>query len=178
MKRILIALTLFCTQLVSSQILSPEAFLGYPVGTKYSRHHQMVSYFEHLANASDWISFHQYGETNERRSLNYAIITTPENQARLEEIRQNNLRQIGMLPGDSSPDVAIVWLSYNVHGNEASSMEAAMQTAYELINGSSPWLKNTVVIMDPCVNPDGRDRYANWYNQVGTSPYNPLQAAD
>jgi len=178
MKRILIALTLFCTQLVSSQILSPEAFLGYPVGTKYSRHHQMVSYFEHLSNASDWISFHQYGETNERRSLNYAIITTPENQARLEEIRQNNLRQIGMLPGDSSPDVAIVWLSYNVHGNEASSMEAAMQTAYELINGSSQWLKNTVVIMDPCVNPDGRDRYANWYNQVGTSPYNPLQAAD
>ncbi len=119
MNRILIALALFCAPLASGQILSPEEFLGYKIGTKYSRHHQMVAYFEHLAQNSDWISFDQYGQTNERRSLNYAIVTTPENRARLEEIRQNNLRQIGMLPGDASPDVAIVWLSYNVHGNEA-----------------------------------------------------------
>ena len=178
MNRTLIALALFCAPLLTGQIQTPDEFLGYPIGTQYSRHHQMVSYFEHLADNSEWISFHQYGQTNERRSLNYAIITTPENRARLEEIRQNNLRQIGMMPGDANPEVAIVWLSYNVHGNEASSMEAAMQTAYELVHSQSSWLNNTVVIMDPCINPDGRDRYANWYNQVGTSPYNPLQAAD
>lgn len=178
MNRTLIALALFCAPLLTGQIQTPDEFLGYPIGTQYSRHHQMVSYFEHLADKSNWVSFHQYGQTNERRSLNYAIITTPENRARLEEIRQNNLRQIGMMPGDANPEVAIVWLSYNVHGNEASSMEAAMQTAYELVHSQSSWLNNTVVIMDPCINPDGRDRYANWYNQVGTSPYNPLQAAD
>jgi hypothetical protein len=72
--------------------------------------------------------------------------------------------------------VAIVWMSYNVHGNEANSMEAAMQTLYELADPnnvrSREWLKNTVVIIDPCINPDGRDRYANFYNMYGNRPAN------
>ena len=68
-------------------------------------------------------------------------------------------------------------LSYNVHGNEASSSEAAMQTLYELIMNKKSWLENTVVIIDPCLNPDGRDRYVNWYNQVKASPYNTHQSA-
>ena len=65
---------------------------------------------------------------------------------------------------------AIVWLSYNVHGNEASSSEVSMKTLYELLNASNTqtknWLKNTVVIIDPCLNPDGRDRYVNWFTQM------------
>jgi hypothetical protein len=65
---------------------------------------------------------------------------------------------------------AIVWLSYNVHGNETSSSEVAMKTLFELLNANNAqtkeWLKNTVVIIDPCLNPDGRDRYVNWFTQV------------
>jgi len=63
-------------------------------------------------------------------------------------------------------------MSYNVHGNEASSAEAAMETAYQLISNKQDLLENTVVIIDPSLNPDGRDRYVNWYNQVKTNPYN------
>ena len=72
---------------------------------------------------------------------------------------------------------AIVWLSYNVHGNEASSTEAAMLTLYELVTNKKAWLENTVVILDPCINPDGRDRYVNWFNQVKSTPYNIDQNA-
>jgi murein tripeptide amidase MpaA len=65
---------------------------------------------------------------------------------------------------------AIVWLSYNIHGNETSSSEAAMRTLHELVRPDKPepkqWLENTVVIMDPMLNPDGRDRYVNWFNQM------------
>ncbi|MCG7859923.1 zinc carboxypeptidase, partial [Flavihumibacter sediminis] len=72
---------------------------------------------------------------------------------------------------------AIVWLSYNVHGNETSSSEAAMLTAYELVNPSNSrsqqWLQNTVVLIDPCLNPDGRDRYVNWYTTVIGQTINP-----
>ena len=64
-----------------------------------------------------------------------------------------------------------------MHGNEASSTEAAMKTLYELITQKQAWLENTVVIIDPCINPDGRDRYANWYNQVASTPYDVKQAA-
>lgn len=64
----------------------------------------------------------------------------------------------------------IVWLSFNVHGNEPASSETAMQVLFDLVDPSNAqtkvWLKNTVVIIDPCLNPDGRDRYVNFYNSV------------
>jgi hypothetical protein len=57
-----------------------------------------------------------------------------------------------------------------VHGNETSSSEAAMLTLYEILNpankATKDWLKDMVIIIDPCINPDGRDRYVNWYNSV------------
>ena len=61
-------------------------------------------------------------------------------------------------------------VEFNVHGNESSSTEAAMKTIYNLIENHSAWLDNTVVIIDPCINPDGRDRYVNWYKQIRSTP--------
>lgn len=177
MKNLLYPILLLFTTVTLGQLQTPSEFLGYQIGTEFSRHADMVRYFEHVASQSDWVTYHEYGKTNERRPLTYAVISTPNNLSRIEEIRTNNLKQAGILPGDANPDVAIVWLSYNVHGNEASSMEAAMETVYELITTKKSWLENTVVIMDPCINPDGRDRYANWYNQVKATPYNPTQTA-
>ena len=84
----------------------------------------------------------------------------------LEQIRQKNLGQTGLIEDRGAGETAIVWLSYNVHGNEASSTEAAMNTIYLLLTEKKSLLENTLVIIDPCVNPDGRDRYVNWFNQV------------
>ena len=161
----------------SQQVKSPSEFLGYEIGTQFTRHADVVNYFNHVAENSPLVTYHDYGQTNERRKLTYAIITSQTNQRNIETIRLNNLRQIGLADGSANPEIAIVWLSYNVHGNEASSTEAAMQTVFELITEKQSWLENTVVIMDPNLNPDGRDRYVNWYNQVKSTPYNPLQVA-
>ncbi|MFY7901012.1 MAG: M14 family metallopeptidase, partial [Chitinophagaceae bacterium] len=64
----------------------------------------------------------------------------------------------------------------NVHGNETSSSEAALLTLFELVNPTNnqtkEWLKNTIVIMDPCINPDGRDRYVNWFNSMVGTQFN------
>ena len=165
-------LSFFITSLSFSQtIKSPEEFLGYKIGTQFSRHADVVAYFKHVAENSEWVTYTEYGKTNERRPLTYAIITTPQNQNNIENIRLNQLKNAGVESGSASPDKAIVWLSYNVHGNEASSTEASMVTLYELITNKKEWLENTVVIIDPCINPDGRDRYANWYNKVKATPY-------
>jgi hypothetical protein len=101
-----------------------------------------------------------------------AFVSAPENIQNLEEIRKNNLRLTGVLhdkPGNPSLPT-VVWLSYNVHGNETSSTEASMKVLYELISGKNSntdnFLKNTIVIIDPCLNPDGRDRYVHWFNQM------------
>ena len=162
---------------LSAQLKSPSEFLGYEIGTEFSRHADVVDYFEHVAANSALVTFQEYGRTNERRPLTYAVVTSEANMAKLDNIRRENLRNIGLENGTANPDIAIVWLSFNVHGNEASSTEASMTTLYKLITEKQSLLENTVVIIDPCINPDGRDRYANWYNQVKATPYNKLQEA-
>src|SRR5690606_35832747 len=161
------------------KITSPKDFLGYDLGTHFSRHHQVVEDFKNVASElPNQVKLEQYGETYERRPLYLAFISSEENIRNLETIRQNNLKNAGLMDGNPSfSDVAIVWLSYNVHGNEASSTEASMKTLYGLLTQKQEWLKNTVVIIDPCLNPDGRDRYVNWYNQTASRPYDTNQQA-
>jgi len=180
MKKLILVVFLLATgHLVFPQpkLQSPAEFLGYELGDRFTRHYRMVEYFKHIAESSpENVLVQQYGETYEHRPLIYAVITSAENLKNLEQIRQDNLKRAGLKEGTPSTKVAIVWLSYNVHGNEANSMEASMKTIYELVNPSNSrtkeWLKNTIVIMDPCINPDGRDRYANYYNQYGNIPPN------
>ncbi len=157
----------------------PAEFLGYELGDHYTPHHRVLSYVKHVAEQSDRVALHHYGTTYERRELVYLVVTTPQNLSNIDEIRKNNLRLTGLMDGDPT-DVqkAIVWLSYNIHGNETSSSEAAMRTLFELADPANMrtgrWLDNTVVIIDPMLNPDGRDRYVNWYNQMEGTGFNPL----
>ena len=158
---------------VLAQLRSPDEFLGYPLGNKFTPHYKIVNYFNQTAAAMpQMVKLEKYGETNEGKDLLLAFVSSAENMAKLDEIRKNNLRLTGLLkdkPADVNAPV-IVWLSYNVHGNEASSSEVSMKTLYELLNPgnaqTAAWLKNTVVIIDPCLNPDGRDRYVNWFTQM------------
>jgi hypothetical protein len=172
---------LLITSLALAQVKSPEQFLGYKLGTRYTPHFNIVNYCKQVAEAApNMVKLEQYGTTHEGRPLLLLYVTSPENLARLDAIRQNNLRLAGMTKDKMAPDEtapAIVWLSYNVHGNETSSSEAAMLTLYELVNPSNAkskaWLQRTVVIIDPCINPDGRDRYVNWFNSVVGLQPNP-----
>ena len=180
---LLAALWLLCilvAQPVVAQerLLSPEAFLGYAPGTRFTPYHRVMDYVAHVAAFSSRVRPQPYGETYEGRPLQVALVASPENMERLETLRTDNLKRAGLMTGTpESPPVALVWLSYNVHGNEAVSTEAAMLTLYDLANPENvqtgAWLDNTVVILDPCINPDGRDRYVNWYNQMLGRTFNP-----
>lgn len=149
-------------------------FLGYEVGSKFTRHHKIVAYCKALAQAyPSKIKLEQYGTTYEGRELLVAYVSSKENIENLETIANTNRTLCGMNKGGRQAPIptnppVIVWLSYNVHGNEPSSSEAALLTLEDLVVNASAkteeWLKNTVVIIDPCLNPDGRDRYVNWYN--------------
>ena len=178
MPQYLIVFLLLCTGTLSAQLQTPSAFLPHELGATFTPHHTLIDYVEHVVENSGRVEMEEYGRTNEQRPLVLAYISTPENLARLTEIRKNNLRAAGLLPGDTDPalnDIAIVWLSYSVHGNEAAGSEASMRVLYELANESDTrtgaWLDNTVVLLDPSLNPDGYNRYTNWYRQVaGRTP--------
>ena len=171
LKKSLSNLFLLFTLVLQSQIQSPKEYLGYSLGTKFSRHHQVVDYFKHLETGSEGLQLQFYGKTNEGRLLQLAFISSAENLKNLESIRKTHLQNSGIEKGPINNEKAIVWLSYNVHGNESSSTEAAMKTAHALLTKYSDWLKDTIVIIDPCINPDGRDRYVNLYNQTKSTPY-------
>jgi hypothetical protein len=179
--RLILSLFFFLAMgFVSGQpITSPESFLGYRIGTHFTRHHQVMDYYKLVASQQpNRVKLANYGTTNEGRPLMLAFIGSAENLQRLESIRQNNLALVSGKQNAKPADMpVIVWLSYNVHGNESSSTEASLLTLYQLANPENQsvnnWLKNTLIIMDPCINPDGRDRYVNWYNSVAGDQYNP-----
>ncbi|WP_291871359.1 M14 family metallopeptidase [Maribacter sp.] len=164
MKKFLLLISFAIPFLLSAQELkSPSEFLGYEIGTHFSRHHQVVDYFKYVAEfAKENVQLIEYGKTNEQRPLLLAYISTKSNLKNIEKTRLEHLKS---LKNEGSSDKAIVWLSYNVHGNESVSTEVSMQTIYDLLTNKKEYLENTIVIMDPCINPDGRDRYVNWYNQ-------------
>ncbi|GAA4419775.1 M14 family metallopeptidase [Nibrella viscosa] len=177
--------TFICIQAwAQSGLLSPAQFLGYPVGSKFTPHHRVLAYAEQIARqAPNRVKLLPYGTTFEGRPLVAVIVASEANMNRLEEIRTNNLKRIGLLDGQptSTPQPPIAWLSYNVHGNEAVSSEAFMEVLYGLLQTSDAVaqkiLNTTVVMLDPGLNPDGHDRYVNWYNQmVGRNP-NPTPFA-
>lgn len=174
-QHLLLALLLLGFTTAMAQIPTPDQFLGYPLGSQFTPHYRVLDYFRQVAATAKNVKVEQYGTTYEGRPLITATVASPANFSRLEEIRQRSLDMSMAKGGQSGDQPVIVWLSYNVHGNEAVSTEAAMKTLYELVNNGNAqtqqWLQNTVVVIDPCLNPDGRERYVNFYNAVrGAQP--------
>ncbi len=164
-----IAFGLFCLTKISAQkINSPDVFLGYKLGTEFTYQYQVHSYFKYLETNSINLKLVNYGSTYEGRPLFVAIIGSKVNIERIKAIQESNLTKAGMLKGQELSDQpAIIWLSYNIHGNEAASTETSMKTTYELLTNSSyaRFMDNTIVIIDPCLNPDGHTRYVQFYKE-------------
>ncbi len=159
-----------------TSIPTPEEFLGYPIGTLHTRHDAIVGYMYKLAEVSDRATIQVIGETYEHRKQVVLTITSPENQGNLEQIRQNHLKLVD--PSQKVTDFdgmkSVVLLGYNVHGNEPSSSEAALLTAYYYVAGRSAEvqaaLDDVVIMVDPAFNPDGRDRHSTWANSFKGDP--------
>ena len=162
----------------SQTIKSPDEFLGYQLGTQFTYQHRAVDYFKYIAEVSPLAKYREYGTTNEGRTLGVCFVSSEENLANLEQYRKNNLIKTGLLKGDfTGTQIPFIWLAYNVHGNEAVGMEAAMKTLYTLVSGSFPgvseYLKSCIIVIDPCQNPDGHDLYTNRYRSSMNSILTP-----
>ncbi len=153
-------------------IPTPESVLGHRTGERITWHRDTIRYFEALASAApDRVSLHRYAESWEGRELIYAVISSPENMARIEDIKSNmqrlsDPRRTARAEADAiiASQPAVTWLSYSVHGNEISPTDAAIMTAYHLLASRGDdrvddILRDTVVVIDPIQNPDGRDRF-------------------
>lgn len=168
-----------------------EQVVGHPWGEKITMHHEVEKYLHRLAEASKNVRLVKYGETWEGRALYYLIVASEQNLARLDEIKSGaqklaDPRQITAAEAERliSSLPSITWLAYGVHGNEISSTDAALLTAYHLVAAQNDTLaplvlQNSVVIIDPMENPDGRDRFITYFRQTtGRWPDADQQAAE
>ena len=153
-------------------IPKPEEIIGHQIGTSHTRTDQVVDYFEALASRSNRIILNDHALTHEGRRLIHAIVTHPDNHENLEIIREGNLKLSDKPNSMSDQDLnkmpLVAYLGFSIHGDEASGTEASLLLLYHLAAGSGKQiddiLKNTVLIIDPMFNPDGRDRFVNWVN--------------
>ncbi len=152
-------------------IPTPKEFLGYEVGEWHVGHDQLSYYMRMLASISDRMGIEEMGQTHEGRKTFVLRITAEKNQKRIEQIQAEHVQ---LTDPERSADLnikqmpAVVWLGYTVHGNEASGSNAALLTAYYLAAGQgkavNDILDQTIILLDPCMNPDGMNRFASWVN--------------
>ncbi|WP_162053434.1 M14 family metallopeptidase [Pontibacter pamirensis] len=155
----------------NNTIPTPKEILGYNVGEWHVSHDQLVMYVRQMAELSDRMEIVEYARTHENRPLYLLTITSPENLRNIEQIKAQHKKltdpaQSGSL--DISKMPAVVWMGYSVHGNEPSGSNAALLALYHLAAAQGPeidkLLSETVILLDPSINPDGLNRFASWVN--------------
>ncbi|MDT8401709.1 MAG: M14 family zinc carboxypeptidase [Bacteroidales bacterium] len=192
MRKIIIILALISVSIASSgqaeyyfpgetvfnnEITSPWEFLGYDIGSHHSRYDVMIDYLKTLADESGRVRFEVFGYSEELRPQIILTITSPSNYDDLESIR---LQHLELTAGTASKSVnaenipLIIQLGFNVHGNEASGGEASLLAAYYLAAAEgeeiNTILNNSVIFIEPVLNPDGRDRFTSWANMNRSKP--------
>ena len=151
-----------------------EDVLGHAPAERITSYAEILRYLEALEKARpQQVRIFEYARSWEGRPLVYAVVGSTVNLARLDEIRANRQRLADPRATDEETardligsEPAITWLAYGVHGNEISSPDAGLLTAYHLLAARNEEIVDTIlaeslVVIVPSQNPDGRDRFVN-----------------
>jgi hypothetical protein len=157
----------------NTAIPKPKDIIYHEVGEWHITHDRLVNYMKAIATASpERVKLETMGFTYEGRPQVLLIITSPKNQQRLEDIRQQHLLLSDPVKSASvnTNDMPIVvWIGHSIHGNEPSGANASLLSAYYLAAAQGKpideLLDNTVILFDPSFNPDGLQRFSTWANQ-------------
>jgi hypothetical protein len=169
-----------------------QKVLNFAPGERIAAPDELVRYFEALAAAQpNRIKLYDYARSWENRRLIYVAIGSEANIRRLTEIQagMKKLADPRATPAAEAKRLiaslpAVIMLSHGVHGNEISSCDAAMMTAYHLLAARNDTtvgaiLKDVVVLIDPTQNPDGRNRFVhNFTIAEGLEPDASTAAAE
>lgn len=152
-------------------IPTTQSVLGFETGDRHITHHQLVSYARRIAEVSDRVSLSEYARSHGDRPLVMLTITSSANHEKLAQIREQH-RLLSKPDRSADVDVsglpAVINMGYSVHGDESSGANAVPVVLYHLAAATGEeiekLLSDVVILMDPCLNPDGFNRFANWAN--------------
>lgn len=162
----------------------PETFFGHQIGEWHLSHDKLLYYMLELAESSDRAVWEEYARSHEGRPLGQLIISSPENIRNLEQLRREHLalcdpERSGRSDLKNMP--VVIKLGYGIHGNESSAQNASAIVAYHLVAGEGEAidniLKNTIILIDPALNPDGMQRHSTWVNFTRSLNNNPDPAS-
>lgn len=156
----------------------PKETLGFEIGQRHLRHDQLQQYFKALANNSKRLKITTIGKTAQMREQFLVTISSEKNLANLDNILAE--RDISKLKLEKNQKLEeeplVLWLGYSVHGDEISGANAAMVVAYYLAASQEAkiqtMLDNTIIVLEPSINPDGMDRFVNWVSTYRGSAEN------
>jgi hypothetical protein len=172
------------------EVPSPQALLGRPLASRPANWSEISRCLTAWAESSPRVRRHELGSTWEGRTLQLAVITSPENHARLDEIRRGwariaDPRRTGAEEAErlAASLPAVAWLAFSIHGDEVSPADAGLALAYHLAAAQGPeierLLADLVVVIDPLQNPDGRDRFlARVAETAGAVPNHDEQSVE
>ncbi|HKC81225.1 MAG TPA: M14 family zinc carboxypeptidase [Gemmatimonadaceae bacterium] len=157
------------------RITSPRVQFGHDIGDDYflANYTQMIEYWQKLDRESDRMKMVRIGTTAEGRPMWMAIITSPENHARLARY-QDISRRLALAENLTDAQAralategkAVVWIDGGLHATEVLGAQQLIQTVYELVSRTDPetlrFLRDDIILCVPA-NPDGQDLVSNWY---------------
>ncbi len=164
-----------------ASITTPDALLGQRHGSRLAHHSEVLGAFRLWAEQSDRMKIETFGKTHEGRELVYAVITSPANHGRLDQLMADHAKlAAGSLSENAAAEMArtapaVAWMGYSIHGDELSGTDAALAVAHHLVadqsEGTLSMLDELVIVVDPCLNPDGRERIIGMVEQsAGYTP--------
>ena len=164
----------------NNSIPTPESILGYQVGEWHPSHDQVINYLSILSKVSNRFKFEKKGVTHENRPLILLTITSEKNHQNIEDIKNEHVKLTEStlsknLNIEKMP--VVIYHGFSVHGNEASGINASILLAYYLAAAEGEYienmLENTIILLDPSLNPDGYQRFSTWVNMHKSNFINP-----
>lgn len=180
----LLVLALGLTRSTFAQVPSPASQLGFAIGAdrRLADWKEITAYFEKLDQNSTALELVELGKSTEGRALVMAIITAPDNFARMKDILriQHLLADPRSMPKDSLENFirrgrTVVMITCSIHSTEIAAAQMAMQLAYQLTTANDAKtreiLENVVLLLVPSPNPDGVQMVVDWYEKHLNTPY-------
>jgi hypothetical protein len=169
----------------AAAVPTPASVFGFEPGADYklATYEQSVAFFKKLADSSKFVKLMEAGKTSQGRTMYYALISTPENLARIDryrEIWQRLAHPQGLTDADAQKlaqeGKALVHIDGGLHATEVAGPQHTPLLAYDLVSKANEpathaMLENVVVMLWPTINPDGQQMVAEWYMKNVGTPY-------
>lgn len=150
----------------STAVNTPESILGFNLGEKHIRHWEVINYLEKLAEQSVRVKLTDMGRTYQHRKQILLTFSSAQNLTNLDNILAQRATAINQKSKNNDQQPLVLWFGYGVHGDETSGVNAAMALAYYLAASQAEEVKtlldNTIIVIEPVLNPDGMSRFVNW----------------